>query len=96
MKSANNKKFIQLGLGLIISLVCLWLALRTVPFNELGRALSQANYWWLIPALFWQFIATLTRAERWRVLLGKRVTLIEAFWAYSVGFIFTLVNYLMS
>ena len=85
----SKMKFIQLGVGVTLSLFCLWLALRSVPFAELGWALSQANYLWLILTLFLQFMATLVRAERLRVLLAKRVSLAGSFWAYSVGFIFT-------
>jgi uncharacterized protein (TIRG00374 family) len=65
------------------------LALRTVPVDKLASALSQANYLWLAPTLLLQFLSTLLRAERWRVLLNRRVTLVESFWAYSVGFVFT-------
>ena len=87
--STTNKKVVQLTIGVAISVICLWLALRSVPFQELTSVLGQANYFWLIPSIFLLFIATLIRAARWQVLLGKRVSLVEAFWAYSVGFIFT-------
>jgi hypothetical protein len=87
--AANKKKFIQLGVGLTISVICLWLALRSVPFEELGRVLSEANYLWLIPMLISIIISTVVRAQRWRVLLGQRVNLTGAFWAYTVGYAFT-------
>ena len=34
----------QLGLGLVISLACLWLAMHDVRPAEVWEALSQANY----------------------------------------------------
>ena len=74
-----------------MSLICLWLALRSVPFAELGQALSQANYLWLIPCLLLTLILNLIRAEIWRLLLTKRVSRAEAFWAYSIGFLFNNV-----
>lgn len=77
-----------MGLGILISLVCLWLALRSVPFADLGQALSQANYFWLIPCLILTLILNLIRAEIWRLLLGKRISRSDAFWAYSTGFLF--------
>lgn len=88
LKKAYRSRFIQLGLGVGISAACLWLALWGVPFNELGQALTQANYLWLIPALALTFILNLIRSEIWRILLKKRVSVIDAFWAYSTGFIF--------
>jgi hypothetical protein len=85
----DKSKVIRLSLGVAISAICLWLALRSVPFEELGWVLSQANYLWLIPALISILVSTVIRAQRWRVLLGQRVNLTEAFWAYTVGYIFT-------
>jgi hypothetical protein len=69
----------------------LWLALRQVPSSELRQRLSQADYFWLIPALVVQFLAILARAERWRVLLGPQVSLKDTFWAQGIGFLFTNV-----
>ncbi len=64
------------------------MALRNVPFYELGQVLSQANYLWLIPGIMFMVILNLIRGEIWRLLLGKRVKLADAFWAYSIGFLF--------
>jgi uncharacterized protein (TIRG00374 family) len=88
---ANIVKFLQFFLGLFISGLCLWLALRHVPFSALAQALSQAGYSWVIAAIAVQFLAILTRAERWRVLLERRVSLADAFWAQGIGYLFTNV-----
>ena len=76
-------------LGLGVSVVCLWLAFRQVPFSALGAALSQADYWWLIPAIGVHLLAIWARAARWETLLRARGILADAFWAQSVGFLFT-------
>jgi uncharacterized membrane protein YbhN (UPF0104 family) len=69
--------------GVGVSLVCLWLALRTVPFEALGSILLGADYVWLLPAAALQMVAVVARAQRWVVLLGPPATLIESFWALA-------------
>lgn len=59
----------QFWLGLVISLVFLYLALRGLHLDELGEALAGANYWWLIPGVAVYFIAVWARAWRWHYLL---------------------------
>ena len=77
--------------GILISLICLWLALRTVPFSDLGGLLAKANYLWLLPAIIAQCFAVVTRAQRWVVLLGGKVPLIVSIWAECIGYLFTNV-----
>jgi uncharacterized protein (TIRG00374 family) len=72
-----------------VSVVCLVLAFRAVPLDDVGRALAHANYWWLLPALITQAVAAFTRAWRWQVLLGGRAPFRELFWAQGIGFLFT-------
>jgi uncharacterized membrane protein YbhN (UPF0104 family) len=76
-------------LGILVSLICLWLAFRKVPFSSLGDALAHAAYWWLLPAVVLHLIAVWARAARWEALLGTRGILGDAFWAQGVGFLFT-------
>ncbi len=75
--------------GLAVSAACLWLAFRRVPFAELGASLSQADYLWLIPAVGLHLAAIWARAARWEALLDARGILADAYWAQSVGFLFT-------
>ncbi|GBD21519.1 hypothetical protein HRbin28_01968 [bacterium HR28] len=56
-------------IGVLISIVFLYLALRGQDFAALFAALRAANYWWLIPAILVYFLATAIRAIRWSVLL---------------------------
>jgi uncharacterized protein (TIRG00374 family) len=76
-------------LGILVSLICLWLAFRKVPFSSLGDALAHAAYWWLLPAVVLHLIAVWARAARWEALLDTRGILGNAFWAQGVGFLFT-------
>jgi glycosyltransferase 2 family protein len=80
-----SKRWI-LGLaGTLVSLVCVWLAFRSVPLDELAHAFAAAKYWWLLPALIVQVLGTFARARRWQILLLDRVTFSDAFWALLIG-----------
>jgi hypothetical protein len=59
----------QFWLGIVISLVFLYLALRGLRLDEVGGALQGANYWWLLPGVAVYFLAVWARAWRWHYLL---------------------------
>ncbi len=59
----------QFWLGLAISLFFLYFALRGLDLQDLGGALRQANYWWLIPGVAVYFLGVWARAWRWHYLL---------------------------
>ncbi len=76
-------------LGMAISGLCLWLALKDVPLQTLKGALTQADYLWLAPAVALQLLAVLARAFRWQAILARRGILRETYWGHSLGFLFT-------
>ncbi|MBN2146145.1 MAG: flippase-like domain-containing protein [Anaerolineales bacterium] len=59
----------QFWLGLVISAIFLYIALRGLGIDELGIALQGANYWWLIPGIAIYFLGVWARAWRWHYLL---------------------------
>ncbi|HEX2516490.1 MAG TPA: lysylphosphatidylglycerol synthase domain-containing protein, partial [Chloroflexota bacterium] len=63
------KRNAQIGVGLAISLLCLWLAFRGLELGEVWRALTEARYWLLLPALALYFGGVWVRAVRWGYLL---------------------------
>ena len=83
---------IRFWVGGCLSLVCLWLAVRNVPFVDFAHYLTGANYIWLLPAVVLQLLAVVVRAWRWVVLLReKRDRLADSFWAQGIGYLFTNV-----
>ena len=52
-----------------ISVVFIALFLRATHPRELGAALNQANYWWLVPATAVLFVAICVRCLRWSILM---------------------------
>jgi len=70
-----KKKFWYLLLGLLISLIFLFLVFRNVDVKELGAALKNANYLWLIPNVCLAAFAMFQRAERWKYMIRPILTL---------------------
>ena len=58
-----------LWVGLLISLIFLFLALRGLQFDILWETIQNAAVWWLIPAVLVYFLAVWARAWRWHFLL---------------------------
>ncbi len=59
----------QFWVGIAISAVFLWLALRGLRLEDVWSALRGANYLWLLPGVGVYFIAVWARAWRWHYLL---------------------------
>ena len=59
----------QFWLGLAISLLFLYFALRGLGLKDLGDALRGANYAWLLPGVAVYFVGVWVRAWRWHYLL---------------------------
>lgn len=55
---------------LAIGILLLWIAFRTVDFESLRESLVGANYEWLAVAIIFGFIAYLSRARRWMILIN--------------------------
>lgn len=60
----------RVWIGLLISLVLIYLTFRQQPLDKIGEALGQVNYYWIIPALVLYFAGVWVRALRWHFLLA--------------------------
>lgn len=74
--------------GLLVSLGCLWLALRGLKLDEFVTALRQANYWWLLPGVGVYFAGVWVRTWRWRSMLSHihRIPLARLFPVVVIGY----------
>jgi uncharacterized protein (TIRG00374 family) len=77
-RSLWSSKTLRYGLGTLVSLLSLYLALRNVNFGEVGRAIRAADYRWVGLALASVAVNQLARAFRWRVLLGAGPSAVSA------------------
>jgi len=74
--------------GIAISLVFLFLALRGQDFEAVWSALKRAEYWYVIPALALYFSGVWVRSVRWSLLLQsvRRVHWSELFPVVVIGY----------
>jgi glycosyltransferase 2 family protein len=59
----------KLWLGLGVSALCLWIALRGLDLGHFWEVVRGANYWWLVPGVLVYFAAVWVRTWRWRSML---------------------------
>jgi len=78
----------QFWLGLGISLILLYFTLRGMHLENLGQAMVQANYWWLIPGIAVYFLAVWARAWRLRYMLKplKEIPTARLFPTVAIGY----------
>src|SRR5512146_3018128 len=78
----------QFWLGVLISIVFIWLALRGLRLNEFWDAVKQAKYIWLIPGIAVYFVGVWVRAWRWHYLLGpiKKIPTRTMFPITTIGY----------
>lgn len=85
MEIIRSRRF---WLGLLISVLCMWLAIRNVPFSALFTTLEEARYGMLFPAVILLAANVVSVSLRWKTLLGATVRLRDAIWALGTGYLF--------
>ncbi len=83
----RRRSIVRLAAAAAVTTAALWLAARNVHIDRVRVALGAASFVWLLPYPFICIVLNVIRGEIWRMLLGRRVTTAQAFWAYSVGFL---------
>jgi uncharacterized protein (TIRG00374 family) len=78
----------QFWLGVLISTLFLWLALRGLHLGDFWSVVAKANYWWILPGVAVYFIAVWARAWRWHYLLGpiKKISTAKMFPITTIGY----------
>lgn len=78
----------QFWLGLVISAVFMWFALRGLKLDEVWESLRGAKYLWLLPGVVAYMLAVVARAWRWHYLLRplKRVPTRTMFPIVAIGY----------
>ena len=75
-------------LGMLISILFIWLALRGLRLEKFWDTVQQANYIWLLPGVAVYFVAVWVRAWRWHYLLGpiKKIPTKTMFPITTIGY----------
>jgi uncharacterized protein (TIRG00374 family) len=78
----------KLVIGILISLVFLYLAFRKVDYVELWDALKGANYWYILPNVVVVILSMWMRAIRWKFMVNpiKKVGMGSLFSSVMIGF----------
>jgi uncharacterized protein (TIRG00374 family) len=78
----------QFWIGLAISAIFLYLALRGLRLGDVWGAVRGATYWWLVPGIAIYFVAVWARAWRWHYLLRpiKPITTRALFPITAIGY----------
>lgn len=81
-------KKIIFWLGILISIVLMYFALRKLDFVEAWNVVKQAQYLWLIPGVAVYFLAVLVRSWRWHYMLRplKRISVWKMFPVVCIGY----------
>lgn len=77
--------------GVAISVVALWIAVRGIDWTQTAAALRMVDVEQLALALAFLVAGIFLRAERWRILIPKRVPRDSTYRATAVGFFFNYV-----
>ncbi len=86
----NRKQLLNLA-KIAVSLGLLIFIFNSIDLQLFWAAVSQANAWWLLLALFMMMLGVVIRAFRWQILLqaiGVRVPIGELTAIYFIGFLF--------
>lgn len=78
---------LKVALGIVVSLVCLGLAVVGIEWSRVGGALRRADWRYLLPAGAALLGFLLARSARWQVLLGGRVRFGRVFSLTNVGYL---------
>lgn len=78
----------QFWVGILISVVFLYLALRKMEFDKIWLAIKTAQYLWLIPGIIVYFMGVWVRTWRWHYLLRplKKIPTAEMFPIVNIGY----------
>ncbi len=59
----------QFWLGVLVSAVFLWWALKGLKLEDVWQNMRTANYWWLVPSVAVYFVGVWVRTWRWDYML---------------------------
>ncbi|MBN2390939.1 MAG: flippase-like domain-containing protein [Anaerolineae bacterium] len=82
-----KKRSLQIIVTLALSAVALYFALRDVDYSEVGAALQQVRVGWLLLTLGLILVTLVIRAQRWRILLGRKLSLRDTFGLINIGYL---------
>ncbi len=74
-------------LTLLFSGAALYVALRGIAFTDVGAALAKVDWVWIAVTVILVFGTLVMRAARWRILLGRTLSLRDALGLIGIGYL---------
>ncbi|NJO04634.1 MAG: flippase-like domain-containing protein [Chloroflexaceae bacterium] len=71
LRAFTSSALFRVGLGIVVSVLTLWLAARNVSIESLQAAFTQANLGYVGLALLVLGVSTYAKAVRWKILVGS-------------------------
>lgn len=88
--TSGGRRAIQFAVGLTLSGLFLWLALRGEDWGAIGESLANVNYFYIALMVPLGIYGLYARSQRWQILLEKthrrRVPMMPIFSASAIGF----------
>jgi hypothetical protein len=69
---SRRRTVVLIWIGLAVSAVFTYLAVRGVRFHEVWEGLRESNYWWAVPSVGLVALSVAIRAFRWQLLFAAR------------------------
>jgi hypothetical protein len=82
-----KKRTVQIILTVIFSILALYIALQGISFADVRSALSQVRGGGIILTLSLILVTLAIRAERWRILLGRKLSRKDTFGLINIGYL---------
>jgi glycosyltransferase 2 family protein len=73
--------------GIVISIIAVFVIVKTVNWNDLRQAFLQINPWYILIGYILVLVFLGFRALTWQTLLGNKVSFIRSFWVINVGYL---------
>ncbi|MCD4655399.1 flippase-like domain-containing protein [bacterium] len=88
MKNKKYRNFLKIFIGLLISVVFLWLVFRQIHLAEVWEAMQNLKIVWLLPAILVYFAGVWVRTTRWCILMRpvKKSTTSRFFPIYVISY----------
>lgn len=91
----QGRRTLQFSVGLILSGLFLWLALRGEDWGAIRRQLAEVDYRWVVLMVPFGVYTLYARCQRWQILLekthGRNVPMMPIFSASAIGFMANMV-----
>ncbi len=83
----ERKDIVRIAVAIGVAVIGLYLALQGVNFKDVAHALRHANWAWIVIAELLVLVTLVVRAQRWRIFLGRKLSLRDTFGLIGIGYL---------